>query len=83
MEKYKDLFKYYKGEKDNPFEANTLEALFWFYESKFKEFYDAGDYKNTSVDRAFADYLYEIFNERIPEKLGIKPNILSKAYFRS
>nr|WP_129732326.1 hypothetical protein [Parabacteroides goldsteinii] len=77
-----ELFKYYKGEKDNPFKVDSLEALFWFYESKFKEFYEAGQFKDTPVDRAFADYLYEIFNERIPEKFGIKPETLNKSYFR-
>lgn len=76
-----ELFKYYKGEKDNPFLPGSLDALFWFYEIKFKEFYEAGQFKDTPVDRAFADYLYEIFNERIPEKFGIKPEILNSKYF--
>lgn len=76
-----EMFKYYKGEKDNPFKANTIEALFWFYESKFKEFYENGDFGQKAVDRAFADYLYDIFNERIPEKFGISAEILNKAYF--
>lgn len=75
------LFKYYKGEPENPFPPNSLEALFWFYESKFKEFYEAGQFNDTPVDRAFADYLYETFNERIPEKFGIKPEVLNSKYF--
>lgn len=78
-----DLFKYYKDEKDNPFPPDSIEALFWFYESKFKEFYTAGQFGDTPVDRAFADYLYELFNERIPEKFGIKPEILDKKYFEA
>ena len=76
-----ELFKYYKGEKDNPFPTDSIEALFWFYESKFKEFYEAGQFKDTPVDRAFADYLYDIFNERIPEKFGIPAETLNSKYF--
>lgn len=76
-----DLFKYYHGEPENPFPLNSLDALFWFYESKFKEFHAAGQFSDIPVDRAFADYLYEVFNERIPEKFGIKPEVLNKKYF--
>lgn len=78
----KEIFKYYKGEQENPFPSDSLNALFWFYESKFKEFYEAGQYGKIPIDRAFADYLYEIFNERIPEKFGIDPEVLNKAYFK-
>lgn len=76
-----EMFKYYKGESENPFPPDSLDALFWFYESKFKEFYEAGQFDDTPVDRTFADYLYEIFNERIPEKFGIKPEVLNSKYF--
>lgn len=79
----KKIFRYYKGEQENPFPSYSLNALFWFYESKFKEFYEAGQYRKIPIDRAFADYLYELFNERIPEKFGIDPEVLNKAYFRS
>lgn len=79
---WSEIFRFYKGEKCNPYPDASLENLFWFYESKFKEFYEDGDFRGDPADRSFTNYLNDIFYERIPEKFGINPQTLSKEYFK-
>lgn len=72
-EKYYKVYRYFKGEKENPFTDEIL-ASFWAYEARFDQIWD----KRTSKE--WYDYFYhlgeeEYFRENVgnPESL---PNIL-------
>ncbi len=41
-----EIYKYFKGEKSNPFDAKTQNTThaFWDYEEKFERKYTAGDF---------------------------------------
>lgn len=41
MQNY-DIYKFFKGEKENPFDnvEQNAQSMYWFYESKFEEYFD-------------------------------------------
>jgi hypothetical protein len=57
------MYKYYKGEKENPFDNVTQNKkhMFWFYESCFEITYKG---KPEDKEEAFKDYMSDLLWEK-------------------
>jgi hypothetical protein len=57
------MYKYYKGEAENPFDRANMGVsyMFWCYEAQFEHRYNEGEGNDKSKRAALADYLKALF----------------------
>jgi len=87
-----ELYRYYKGEKDNPFnDKDQNSGMFWFYESVFERKYTDGTLNekmlkigkdDTTKELKFKKWLDWMLSDQIPSKWGIDYNTASKMYYK-